>query len=267
MTSLYSLPTRPRLLAGLVVVPPIIFWLLITVQDHDGRVVSLQDYLLLIARDGWQPFTLAVCVGLGPLVGSVVGTLLGVQVSARPRQVGELSYLLASGKSNYRNVMATRAMFSLGVTCLLVLVLAFVSYAIGWVSFGTGSFSKPSGEAMTSSQVTAVVIHCVLSICCIGLVSCSAAMAIGVRYSVQASVAAGISLPLLQQAVGAVPLLGDALRFLPVGHYHAWTNRMVDEVSRGTEFALYLSTALWVAAALALLSASRIAAPPRVGAT
>lgn len=267
MISLFSLPKRSRLLASLAVLPPVIFWVLLLIQDHDGRVVSLQDYLLFIARDGWQPFTLAVCVGLGPLVASVAGTLLGVQVSARPRQVGELSYLLASGKSNYRTVMAKRALVSLGVTTLFVLLLALVSYAIGWASFGTGSFSKPSTEAMTDSQVTAVVIHCVLSICCIGLVSCSAAMAIGVRYSVQAAVAAGISLPLLQQAVGAVPLLGDVLRFLPVGHYHAWTNRMVDEVSRGTESVLYVTTALWVASALALLSSSRVAIPPRVGAT
>lgn len=258
---------RPRLLLGLAVLPPVGFWALISARPHSGRVETLHDFFLLESQKGWQALLLAVCLGVGPLAAAAVGTVLGVEVSGRPRATGELSYLRISGPAMFRKVMCTRFGFALASTVLWVLLLALSSFVVGIVAFGSGSFTTPGGTPLSDGAVTAIVTRCVISICCIGAVSCAVATVIGSRFSVQAALVCGMSLPFLRQAVGSLPGLQQVFEYTPIGNYYGWTRRMIAATEQGTETALHVTTALRVVLAFALAASTWWFVAPRVGST
>lgn len=254
-----------RVMTLAVIATPVLLWLMLTLRPHDGRVSRIEDYLLLIARDGWQSFTLAVCAAIGPLFASVVGTLLGVEASARPRQIGELTYLAAAGDRRYQRVMAQRALFAIGRTLWWTALLVGVSLAIGWIAFGTGDFESIDGTAIESTEVLRIVVHCALSIFCIGAVSCATVTMLGVRWSIQAAASAGMCLFFLELATGSMPIVGRVLRVLPFGNYTGWTNRLSEDLSRGSSTTLYVTTAVWLTVGIVLATWRGFARLPRVG--
>lgn len=247
------------------VLTPVLLWVLLTVRPHDGRVGRIEDYLLLIASDGWQAMTVAVMAAIGPLFASVIGTLLGVEASARPRQVGDLTYLAAAGDRRYRIVLATRFASALGRTALWTSLLLVSSAAVGWLAFGTGQFETIDGEAIEAAEALRIVAHSALAIYCVGAVCCATVITLGVRTSIQTAAAGGMCLYFLELATGSMPIVGKILRMLPLGNYHGWTNRLAEDLSRGSSAALYLTTAIWLVAAAALATWRGFAALPRVG--
>ena len=267
MMSRAPIRIRPKLLLALCLLPPVGFWALIAARPHSGRVETLQDFFLLESQKGWQPFLLAVCLGVGPLAGAAVGTVLGVEVTGRPRAAGELSYLRIAGRVPFRAVMLRRGLFAMGATLAWVLLLALASFAIGLVGFGSGNFTTPSGAVLSQAEVTAIVFRCIASVGCIGIVSCAAAMAIGSRFSVQASVVVGMSLPFLRQAVGSLPGLRRAFEYTPIGNYYAWSRRLISTTEQGSEAALFLTTLVCAGGALVLVASTRWFAAPRSGST
>jgi len=262
-------PISPRTagLALVVVLTPVLLWALLTLRPHDGRVSRVEDYLLLIATEGWQSFTLAVCAAIGPVLGSVIGTLLGVDASARPRQVGELTYLAAAGDRRYRRVMAGRMIAALVGTVLWISLLVIASVAVGWLAFRTGEFESIDGDPISSSEVLRIVLHCVLATYCIGLVCCATVATLGARISVQGAAAAGMCLYFLELATGSMPIIGRILRVLPFGNYHGWTNRLAEDLSRGSSTMLYVTSTAWILVGLALVASRGFARLPRVGGT
>jgi|GEM_PF-7080848 len=267
MRSLAPIRIRPGILFALCILPPVVFWVLIASRPHSGFVETLNDYFLLESQKGWQPFLLAVCVGVGPLAAAAVGTLFGVEVSGRPRVSGELSYLRIAGQTTYRTVMLSRGVFAVVATVVFVLLLALCSYLVGIVAFGSGTFATPAGDLLSRSELLTIALRCIASVCCIGIVSCSAAMVIGIRFSVQASVVVGMSLPFLRQAVGSVPGLRSVFEYLPIGNYFAWTNRLIGTQAQGSESILYSTTAACLGVALLLVASARWFVAPRVGST
>jgi len=163
--------------------------------------------------------------------------------------------------------MLTRGVFAMGATLVWVVLLALVSFVVGIAAFGSGNFSTPSGAALSGADVTAIVLRCIVSVGCIGIVSCAAAMAIGSRFSVQASVVVGMSLPFLRQAVGSLPGLRRVFEFTPLGNYYAWTRRLISATEQGSESALLMTTLICVAVSLVLVSSTRWFVAPRVGST
>lgn len=265
--SLAPIRLRPRALLAACVLAPVTFWALISSRPHSGYIETLQDYFLRESEKGWQPFLLAICLGVGPLAAAAVGTLFGIEVSGRPRASGELSYLRIAGQTTYRKVMLTRGLFAIAATLVWVLLLALSSYVIGIVAFGSGRFATLSGTLLTDAEVTTIVLRCIASVCCIGVVSCAAAMVIGSRFSLQASVIVGMSLPFLRQAVGSLPGLRAIFEYAPIGNYYAWTNRLIGTATQGSEPALFLTTAIFLSAALAMVASARWFLAPRVGST
>lgn len=251
--------TWPQLCAVVAVALPLLAWLLLTVRPVDGRVTRFEDFLLLIAKDGWQSFTLAVAVGAGRVFAAVVGTMYGVRATARPRQAGELTYLAAAGDGPYRRVVLRRGVVGLARTLGWIGLLTATSAVVGLVAFGSGDFESLDGSVISDREVVLLVIHGCLATFCIGAGAFIVTAALGIRASVQASAAAGVCGLFVEAALGGMPIIGETLRLFPFGNYNGWVNGLASDVSRGSTFALYMTTAIWTAVGLAVMTTRRFA--------